>query len=244
MTTEAAVLAVVVATRGGARLDAVLASLAWAGERAVLDVTGDVSPAQLPSGVRLGRDAAAVAALGTAPWLLLLGEDEEGPAREAVAPLSIGAPAGYRPRLHLEVLGVTFVLGHAAIRLAPRQGCRLTLDRTLGLGLAPADVPLRSLAAAVRRQAGGSVTAAVAALEPESRTLSALLAQLGAQPGAMTIALAPVAALARVLFARATSAAGLARWVAAMFSAYRVVLAHIRLWEWRHTRPAEVREVA
>src|SRR5262245_66381965 len=77
------VLAVVVATRGGTRLEAALASAEWASERAVLDPVGDVTPAQLPPGVRLGRDAGSLATLGSASWLLLLGEHEL--ATEAVA---------------------------------------------------------------------------------------------------------------------------------------------------------------
>ena len=57
MTADVAVLAVVVATRGGTRLEAALASLAWARERAVLDPVGEVTAAAAAGGVRLGRDA-------------------------------------------------------------------------------------------------------------------------------------------------------------------------------------------
>jgi hypothetical protein len=70
------VLAVVVATQGGRTLEATLASVAWAAERAVLDPAGLIPAGALPAGVRLTRDIGAVAALGEAPWLLLLAEGE------------------------------------------------------------------------------------------------------------------------------------------------------------------------
>src|SRR4030095_11452385 len=75
-------------------------------------------------------------------------------------------------------------------------------------------------------------------LLPESRARAALLAQLRRRPGAAGLAAAPLLALARVLGAHASEPAGLGRWIAAVFAAYRVVLTHARLWEWRQGHPA------
>src|SRR5262249_62191780 len=107
---EVPVLAVVVATRGGTRLEAALASVEWARERAVLDPVGEVTPAQLPAGVRLGRDAGSLATLGSAAWLLLLGEHElatDEVAAACAAAVRDGTPA--RPiAVRVEMLGICF----------------------------------------------------------------------------------------------------------------------------------------
>jgi hypothetical protein len=67
-----AVAAMVLASRGGARLERALASVAWADERLVLDPTGRLTEETLPAGVRRARAAADA----DAPWLLLLEEHE------------------------------------------------------------------------------------------------------------------------------------------------------------------------
>jgi hypothetical protein len=245
MTAALAVLAVVVATRGGTRLAGALASVAWAAERAVLDPLGDVAASDLPPGVRLGHDVAAMAALGDAPWLLVLGEEEVAtPALEAaVAAAVTGVPSAWCPVLELQTLGVCFARRRAAARLAPRGDSRLTLDRALELALV-APLPVRRLPAAVRAERGTSISDAVDALLPESRARAALLAQLRRRPGAAGLAAAPLLALARVVGAHASEPAGLGRWIAAVFAAYRVVLTHARLWEWRHAQPAPMEEIA
>jgi hypothetical protein len=249
MTAALAVLAVVVATRGGTRLAAALASVAWAAERAVLDPLGDVAASELPPGVRLGHDVAAVAALGDAPWMLVLGEEEVAtPALEAAVAAAVtaavtGVPSAWCPVLELQTLGVCFARRRATARLAPRGDSQLTLDRTLELALV-APLPLRRLPAAVRAERGASISDAVDALLPESRARAALLAQLRRRPGAAELAAAPLLALARVLGAHASEPAGLGRWIAGVFAAYRVVLTHARLWEWRHAQPAPMEEIA
>lgn len=245
MTERLPVLAVVVATRGGTRLEGVLESVAWAAEHAVLDPVGDVVASALPPGVRLGRDVGAVATLGQAPWLLLLAEEEVStPAlRAAVAAVVSGVPAAWCPVLELQTLGIRFARRRAPVRLAPRVRSRVTLDRTLELALV-APVPVRRLPAALRATRGVSVSAALDTLASESRARAALLAQLGARPGAVAIVAAPLLALGRVLRMDAAAPAGLGRWVAGIFAAYRVVLTHARLWEWRHAQPAPVEEVA
>jgi hypothetical protein len=245
MTATLPLLAVVVATRGGTRLTEALASVTWAAERAVLDPVGDVAASALPPDVRLATDVAAATGLGEAPWLLLLAEDEIATPelRTAAAAAVAGVPTAWCPVIEIETLGIRFVRRRAPVRLAPRAGARLTLDRTLELALV-ASAPVRRLAAAVRAERGVSVSAAVDALAPDSRARAALLAHLGARPGVASIVGAPLLALGRVLRMHAAAPAGLARWVAAVLAGYRVVLSHARLWEWRTTQPAPIEEVA
>jgi hypothetical protein len=245
MTDPLPVLAVVVATRGGTRLGEALASVRWAAERAVLDPSGDMVAPALPPDVRLGRDVGAVSGLGEAPWLLVLAEDEVATPelRAAAAAVVSGEATAWCPVLEVETLGIRLARRRAPARLAPRGRSRMALDRTLELALV-APLPARRVPAAVRAERGVSVAAAVDALAPESRARAALLAQLGARPGAATIVTAPLLAFGRVLRMHAAAPAGLARWVAAVFAAYRVVLTHARLWEWRQAQPAPVEEVA
>jgi hypothetical protein len=246
MTEALPVLAVVVATRGGSRLEPVLASVSWARERAVLDPLGELSATALPASVRLGRDAGAIAALGSAPWVLLLAEDEvAGPAfRDAVARVAPQPPAARLVAFEVEMLGICFALRRPLVRLGARAHSRVALDRALELTLAGPPAPLARLDAVLRAERGATVAAAVDALVPESRVRAALLAQAGSRPGAASLVASPLAALGRVLRAQASRPAGLARWIAAVFAAYRVVLGHARWWEWRHAQPAPMREVA
>jgi len=240
------VLAVVVATRGGTRLEAALSSVAWSSERAVLDPVGDVTAAQLAPDVRLGRDVRAATTLGSASWLLLLGEHEVATESLAGATAAAvgGGPMAWRVPVEIETLGVRFALRSHPIRLAPRERSVVALDRTLELELQSPSTPQRRLNGVLRSTGGKSVAAAVDMLVPESRALAALLAQLDRRPRAAALAADPLAALLRVLRARTAGSGGLARWVTAVFAGYRVTLAHAMLWEWRHAQPAPVRVVA
>jgi len=243
--TDVPVLAVVVATRGGTRLESALASLSWARERAVLDPLGVTTPAELPPGVQVGHDAAALPALGSAAWILLTGEHEVVSDALAIACGAAvgGAPSARRIPVEIETLGIRFAPRVHPVRLAPREGIGLGLDRTLGLELRSPAACGPLLEAVLRAAGGESVAAAVDALAPEGRALAALLGRLGHRPGALALAADPLVALVRMLRARASGSAGLARWVAAVFASYRVTLAHVMLWEWRHAQPAPVRVV-
>src|SRR5262249_39217717 len=64
-----AVTALILAGRGGARLERTLASVAWAGRRTVWDPDGRLARATLPANVTCVREAGEAAADG---WLLLL----------------------------------------------------------------------------------------------------------------------------------------------------------------------------
>jgi len=240
--TECAVCVVVLAARGGAALATALDAVAWAGERAVLDPLGMVRALDLPPGVRLERRVDALALLGTMPWVLLLVEDEAASVSPAAVAQAIATgPATFRPRFELETLGVRFAMPAASVRLAPRSGCRMVLDRGDEPGLA-APYPARSLEAVIRVPGGDTVAEAFDAVQARGRVVSGVLAQLAATEPGIGV-LPPLAALARVLRARADRPAGLARWVAAVFAGYRVVLGRAQWWEWRHAQPAVVREV-
>ena len=240
------VLAVVIATRGGRSLAPALDSVAWAAERAVLDVTGELG-GELPPGVQLGRDAARIDALGSAPWLLLIAEHEVAPAslRDHVARVVEQGGAGvWRIGVEVETLGAHLVPRYAPVRLAPREDSRIVLERGLALGLAASAGREQRLGASLRAAHGASVEEAVDALGRESRALAVLLAQDARATGVAGIGMSSMAAAARLLLARAPARAGLARWVAVVFAGYRVVLAHTRAWEWRQAQPVPLREVA
>jgi hypothetical protein len=243
--TDVPVLAVVVATRGGTRLESALASVAWARERAVLDPLGATTQAQLPPGVRVGHDAAALPELGSAAWILLTGEHEVASEALAIACATAvrGAPSARRVPVEVETLGIRFAPRVHPVRLAPREGSRLGLDRTLELELRSPSARGPQIEAVLRATGGESVAAAIDSLAPEGRALAALLGRLGQRPGALALGADPLAALVRMLRARASGSAGLARWVAAVFASYRVTLAHVMLWEWRRAQPAPVRVV-
>src|SRR5207244_1644636 len=172
------VAAVVLASRGGARLERALDSVAWAGERIVLDPAGRLGTEPLPSGVRRGGDPAEAAA---APWLLLVEEHEAvgaplaaaiagagdargAPARPARPPARLGsrdpAPPGGRARTRGARPGGR-VLGTLDARRAGRLSGSGRLRQALG------DAAGGGRAAAVRMPASyallrsGAVRAAI-----------------------------------------------------------------------------------
>src|SRR5437870_3744587 len=137
------VAAVVLASRGGARLASALDGVAWAGERIVLDPAGRLGAERLPDGVRWAGEPAEAA---RAAWLLLVEEHEAvRPSLVAAIASAREAPGARAYRIAQEVIafGTTLRLRHAPGRLARRDGVRLRL-RT---GLTP------ELAAGRRRAA-------------------------------------------------------------------------------------------
>src|SRR5216117_2068669 len=149
------VAAVVLASRGGARLARALESVAWAGERIVLDPAGRLGAEPLPGGVRWGGDPAAAAA----PWLLLVEEHEAvgAPLAAAIAG-AVEAPAARAYRIAQEVIafGTTLRLRCAPVRLALRAGARLRLRTGLTPelvleGARAPELPARLVTAGVRR---------------------------------------------------------------------------------------------
>ncbi len=237
------VVAVVVASRGGGRLTTALDAVEWASERVVLDPLGRIEPAQLPSGVAHRRDTVAVDALGTAPWVLLLRDDEIAPPalRDAVAAaIAVGEPRGVRRQLH--ALGAVFAVGGAPIRFAGRAGTQIDVCRGSDLALRTRGVraPLAPLEPALVVAHAESLEAALEALDADSATTAALLDLSGRTARLRDLLWAPWMAGGRVLFARVPRPVGLARWIVAVLVGYGAVVAHAKLWERVRNRPLRI----
>jgi len=228
------VAVVVLAGRGGARLARALASVEWAEERVVLDPAGRLDAEPLPPGVRRERGAEAAAAV-SAPWLLFVQEDEVAPAALGAAVAAVvGAPsarAAYRVPLEMRAFGAALRPWRAPVRLARRPDVRLVLRPGLAVELrSPRGRPGRL---AVPLLAGGasSLAEALDDLEADGAALAAMLRDRAVAPQLGRLALAPLAAAGRVLFARGVAGAPRARWFVTVFAGYRTMVAYAKLWE-------------
>src|SRR5439155_900343 len=105
-----AVAAVVLASGGGARLASALASVAWAGERIVLDPAARLTREPLPRGVRLHAGVAE-----------RLGEAVEHLDAQATTLAALLAERRCRPRLWHLVLGPLAAGGHTLVARPVRQ---------------------------------------------------------------------------------------------------------------------------
>ena len=126
----------------------------------------------------------------------------------AVAAVVVRRARGLCPLLELETLGVRFARAArsrpaGAARAQPR---RRSTGRSSWRWWAPE--PVRRLDAGAARRARGLGAAAVDALAPDSRARAALLAQLGARPGAATLVVAPLAGARPRAAVRARRAGG------------------------------------
>jgi len=232
--------AIVLATRGGARLDAALARLAWADARIVLDPAGAVAEASLPAGVSRLEDASRIDA-APAGWLVLLGEDEtleaEGVARLRLALDRADGRTTFRLPVAARLFEVELEGRRPSVRVAAR-GVPLGLRGGLSVEFAPSG-PSGDVDARIVRCEGTSLTDAVEALSAEAGALAALVDRVGWS--GRGIVWRPLVAGARILVARARSGrAGLGRWVVATIEAYRVVVAYAKLWERRRNRVLEL----
>ncbi|HZP41306.1 MAG TPA: hypothetical protein VFD84_07325 [Candidatus Binatia bacterium] len=232
MTGGPTLAAVVLAGAGGARLARTLASVAWADERAVLDPTGALAGAELPAGVARVGGAVPGDAI-RAPWVLALaaGEVVSPALRDAIAAALAGPAAAYR--VAREVAGFDTVLRTrgAPIRLAPRAGARLALDRGLELAIGPLAGPVRRLAEPLLVPVGPTVREAVAALVADGGALAAVLRAAAVRPTARRMLAGAAAAALRVLAARAQARVRWGRWTLAVLAGYRTLYAYGRLWE-------------
>ncbi len=182
------VAAVVLASRGGARLASALDGVAWAGERIVLDPAGRLGAEPLPDGVRWAEEPAEAA---RAAWLLLVEEHEAvRPSLVAAIASALEAPGARAYRIAQEVIafGTTLRLRHAPVRLARRDGVRLRLRTGLtpelaaGGGCRPAARGERARAAGAR--AGGRALGALDARRAGRLSRPGRLRQaLGDAPG-------------------------------------------------------------
>jgi hypothetical protein len=228
----------VVASRGGERLARALASVAWAGERIVLDPAGRLGGEPLSEGVVLHAGAAEPAAVAHLPWLFLLTEDETVPAALADAvtsALTDPVARGYRVRQELTGFGVRLQLPGALLRLAPRDGTRLGLTAALSPVLRTGGGPPAVLGPPIQAHGAERLAEAVADLDADAATLAALLGARGVRPGGRHLLLAPLVAGGRVLGARRVLAAAWGRWFLAALAWYRGVTAYAKLWELRRS---------
>jgi hypothetical protein len=230
--------AVVLGSRGGSRLARALASVAWAGERVVLDPANRLTAEALPALVRRQRGTRP-ADVTELPWLLLLDEDEAvSPALAAAVAEAIRAETScpaYRIAQEVQALGARLRPRRAAVRLARREGARLVLGR----GLAPA-LSVRGasgrLTGALEKQGAESLGEAVDDLDAYAGMIAALLDEAGARPGIRTSVIAFLVAGGRMLSASGTAPRRWSRWSLALLAGYRAMVAYAKLWECRWTQ--------
>jgi len=237
----APVTVAVIAQRGGAALARTLAATQWAAERVVVDA-GDVAR-ELPPGVRRVPPTVDVGAAAASPWVLLLADDEQPDdgLAAAVAAAAGGAPAAWRLPRALDALGLGFRLHHAPVRLAPRPAARLRLGAGLALDLAAPAPRARRLAAGVHVDRAATLDAALPALDADARALAALLVASGASPRTHRLATSFAAGAADVLAAAATAATSWrGRWIVAVLTGYRGLVAQAKLWELAHAQRPEL----
>jgi hypothetical protein len=234
----AEVCAVVLGSRGGGRLERALASIAWAGERIVLDPANRLAAEALPAGVRRERGPRPED-VTSAPWLLLLDEDETAPPAlaTAVAEAIRGETplASYRIGQEVHALGTRLRPRRDAVRLARRDGTRLALGRGLTPALSATGTP-GQLAGVLEKEGAGSLGEAVDDLDAYASVLAALLDDAGARPGIRASVIAFLAAGGRMLSARGTTTRPWSRWSLALLAGYRAMVAYAKLWELRWTR--------
>ncbi len=235
---EVPVLAVVVASHGGAVLARCLASVTWAAERVVLDPADRLGSEELPAGVRRATTGIELDALGTAPWVLLLGEEEVVPAAlvAAIAASTAGAGVPRRLRREMTVLGSVLRMPGALVRLAPRVGTRLRLRGDLELELTSSGAAAERLGDALQVERAASVSDAVAALDADSTVLAALLEASGVRPRRVRAIGAGCRAAGAVLFAGMQPGGLQLRWTGAVLAGYRAIVAYAKLWERRRSR--------
>ena len=235
------VSAVVLGNRGGERLARALASVAWAGDRVVLDPADRLAGERLPAGVRRHRGARPGEAT-RAPWLLLLDEHEVAPPALASAVAEAVRSAtpwpGYRIAQEVQALGARLRPRAEPVRLAPRSGVRLVLGRGLTPELSSMGAPGR-LPVTLEGRGADSLGEAVDELDAYAGMVAGLLAAAGTDTGIGASMRAFAAAGARMLSARGTAPRPWSRWSLAVLAGYRAMVAHAKLWEARVARGAE-----
>jgi hypothetical protein len=232
------VAAVVLGSRGGARLARALESVAWARERVVLDPGRRLAAEPLPAGVVRVPGAELPATLA-APWLLLVDEGERVPAdlaREIASATTAGAPSAWRIPAELAALGVRVRPRGAAVRLARRPGVRLRFAPGLHAEV-EGPAPSGRLPIALERAGPPTLAEAVAELDADAATLAALLHARAVRPRLHHLVLPPLAATLRHLRLRGDGA-WWARWAVAVLAGYRALVAYAKLWELREREGA------
>jgi hypothetical protein len=238
----APVAALVLASRGGARLEEALASVAWASERLVLDPARRLAGSTSPALVVRGREPADAA---SAPWLLLLEEQERVPAALAATITQVacapGALAAYRIGQEAHAFGAALALPGAPVRLVRRAGARLAVRAGLQAELRPAHGRAGRLRGRLVADGAPSLAQAVEELEADASALAALLHERGVRPGVRHLLLAPLGPSARVLLARGRGGGLGGRWALAVLAGYRALVGYAKLWEARRAEGSRPR---
>lgn len=234
--------AAVLASRGGPRLQAALASIAWATERLVLDPARRLPREELPDGVRLAHELPESLSVD---WLLLLEEHEIVPpplaariAEKVSAPVAFSA---YRIGQEVRAFGATFHPRGAPVRLVRQPKARVAVGHDLsaelrGLARRAGRLPERLVV-----HGAESLAVAIDDLDADAATLAAVLAGRRIEPRLWHLVFPPLVAGART-FAGRTSRAGLSqRWTLTVLRAYRALLGYAKLWEMRQAELAAPR---
>ena len=221
------VVALVVAHRGGADLARTLASVAWMADRYVVDPGGVLSPGTWPS------SAGHWTASGVHGWVLLLAEGEvvsEGFAA-ALAPLERSDVEAYRLAVECRAFAGVIRLRSRPVRLRRRMPHEIRVALGGELTFAESSGAPVLAAAAVTRHLPPLPGEAIDALNAEASVLAALAASRGVRPRAARLLASGLAGAARVLLGRGHGRLGWGRWIAAVLTGYRALLAEAKLWE-------------
>jgi hypothetical protein len=235
-----AVAVVVLAARGDARLARALASVAWAAERLVLDPAGRVDPGGLPPGVRHATDAAALPADVSAPWVLLLAEDEVVcpalAAEIAAATAAPEPPTALCLPLELHAFGTRLRVRGRPVRLARRAGVRLGLGRSLSFALDASGGRRGALGAPLIVEPAASLGEAVEDVDHQATVVAMLLDAAGHRARVVHMVAGSLWASGRAFAGRAKPGLGWGRWIITVLAGYRAVVAYAKLWERQRSR--------
>jgi hypothetical protein len=228
------VAAVVLAGRGGSRLERTLGTVGWAAERIVLASGAGRDAGALPAGVTGEPLATDLANLSRQPWVLLLVEGElvEPPlAADVEAAVRAGGEVAYQVPLEVRGLGAVLHPGAAPIRLVPARGASLDLHPPLVPALATPARDRRRLPARLTIAGASTLAEAVTDLDADAGALAALL-HAHRRPASIVGAVrAALGAAAPLAFARRTARAPWGRWRLVVTAGYRAIVAYAKAWE-------------
>jgi hypothetical protein len=229
------IAALVLASRGGARLRHTLDSIAWIESRIVVDPRGSIARESLPAGVRLAAMPPEDHPAGE--WVFLLSEGETaspalGTAIGAVLrmPEAVGA---YRVRREIAAFGATLRPRLAPVRLLRGSIPDIRLRAGGGVELAHhvgATEPVRTLGPTLCVRLADSLAGAVDDLSADALALATLLRARGRRAAAWHFVVPPLVTAARFLVAPG-SGSFLARWGITVIAGYSALVAYGTLWE-------------
>ena len=239
-TDAARIAVVVVVARGRDELPRALERAAWADERIVLDPADRAAGVQLPMHVVRIVDPGALDRAISAPWVVLLGEDEVLDDRGVRAVrAALGHAGGEALALGVTTRTLALQVASAPTVLVAPRATPVVVQRGAAVGFDGRGLRVRRIDASVVRERGDTLTAALDILDGETATVAAL-ADRGGSTG-RGVVWRSAAAMLRVLLARSPAGPlGLGRWVLAVLDGYRVVVTQAKLWERRRDHPVEL----